>query len=175
VQATRDANEVLVSIRSLFSASGVDKRTTVQVNGLIEETLSSLEHDLRDLGVSLTTKFADNMPPIHADRAQIQHLLLNLFKNAIEAMLSCPPEKRSLRVATGVTENSCVSIYIRDTGPGISTENRETIFDPFFTTKQSGTGLGLSICKTIVERHGGKLRLGESSARGATFEISFPT
>ena len=115
------------------------------------------------------------MPSIHADRAQINQVLFNLFKNAIEAMLSCPPEKRSLRVVTAATENSDVSINIRDTGPGIGVENRESVFDPFFTTKQKGTGLGLFICRTIIERHGGKLRLGESSSRGTTFEISFPS
>jgi signal transduction histidine kinase len=146
----------------------------VQINHLIRETLSSLEHELRDYGVSLTTEFADNVPPIHADRAQIQQLLFNLFKNAIEAMLSCSPEKRSLRVVTGATENSRVSIHIRDTGLGINAENRESVFAPFFTTKQTGTGLGLFICRTIIERHGGKLRLSESTPRGTTFEISFP-
>ncbi|MFZ1951624.1 MAG: MASE4 domain-containing protein [Pseudolabrys sp.] len=175
VHASHSANEVISSVRRLFNTGGVDQRTILQVNDLIRETLSSLEHDLRDYGVSLTTELGGNVPSIHADRAQINQVLFNLFKNAIEAMLSCPPEKRSLRVVTAATENSDVSINIRDTGPGIGVENRESVFDPFFTTKQKGTGLGLFICRTIIERHGGKLRLGESSSRGTTFEISFPS
>ena len=174
VHETHRVNDVITSVRRLFKVSGVDQKAMLQVNDLIQETLWSLEHDLREYGVSLTTEFTNKLPPINADRAQIQQVLLNLFKNAIEAMLSCPPEKRSLRVATGATENSGVSIHIRDTGPGISAENWESVFDPFFTTKQNGTGLGLSICRAIVERHGGKLRLGESSSRGTTFEVSFP-
>jgi len=78
-----------------------------------------------------------------------------------------------LRLATSF-DNSVASLYIQDSGPGITTENRDRIFDPFFTTKRTGTGLGLSICRTIVEDHGGNLRLAKTGSHGTSFEIAFP-
>jgi len=75
---------------------------------------------------------------------------------------------------TGLNGNSDISVSIRDTGPGIGAKERDNIFDPFFTTKTTGTGLGLSICRTIVESHGGKLRLTETDFRGSIFEVAFP-
>jgi signal transduction histidine kinase len=96
-----------------------------------------------------------------------------LIKNAIEAMASSSPNDRRLRLATGF-DASVVSLYIQDTGPGISAKNRDRIFEPFFTTKSAGTGLGLTICRTIVEGHGGNLRLTKTGTHGTSFEITFP-
>jgi signal transduction histidine kinase len=146
----------------------------LQVNDIVRETLDLVEHDLRDNGISLTTEYRDNLREIYADHTQIQQIILNLIKNAIEAMRSCSPDKRSLKVITAASGNSFVSIYIQDSGPGISAGDQDRIFDPFFTTKQNGTGLGLSICRTVLERHGGKLRLIESDFRGTIFEVAIP-
>jgi signal transduction histidine kinase len=73
-----------------------------------------------------------------------------------------------------LSENSDITVSIRDTGPGIDVKDRENIFDPFFSTKAAGTGLGLAIYRTIIEDHGGKLRLTETDFRGSTFELAFP-
>ena len=174
VDASRRANEIITSVRRLFDTDPTKNRmTTVQVNDIVREALDLVEHDLRDNGISLTTEFSDNLPEIYADHAQIQQIIFNLIKNAIEAMRSCSPDKRSLKVITA-SGNSCVSFYIQDSGRGISAGDQDRIFDPFFTTKQNGTGLGLSICRTIVERHGGKLRLIESDFRGTIFEVAIP-
>jgi signal transduction histidine kinase len=81
--------------------------------------------------------------------------------------------KNVLRVVTN-NASSYVALYIQDTGPGISAADRENIFNPFFTTKPAGSGLGLFICRTIVEAHGGTLRLTETDLQGSTFEIVFP-
>jgi len=173
VDESHRANEIITSVRRLFDTSPTDRRTTLQVNDIVREALDLVEHDLRDNGISLTTEFPDNLPEICADHTQIQQIIFNLIKNAIEAMRSCSVDKRSLRVITA-SGNSYVSFYIQDSGRGISAEDQERIFDPFFTTKQNGTGLGLSICRTIVERHGGKLRLIESDFRGTIFEVAIP-
>ena len=173
VDASHRANEIIVSVRQLFDTNPAKRMTTLQVNDIVQEALDFVEHDLRDNGISLTTEFPDNLPEIYADHTQIQQIVFNLIKNAIEAMRSCSSDKRSLRVATA-GGNSYVSFYIQDSGPGISTGDRDRIFDPFFTTKQNGTGLGLSICRTVVERHGGKLRLIESDFRGTIFEVAIP-
>ena len=174
VSESHRASEVIESVRRLSKTGTASPLTMLEVNGLIHETLHLIEHDLQEHGISLTTEYGDNLPQIRADRTQIQQLVINLVRNAVEAMGSCSPDKRALRIVTGGAGHSHVSLCIQDSGPGISAENRNNIFDPFFSTKETGTGLGLSICRTIVERHGGKLVLKESNARGSAFEVSFP-
>ena len=93
--------------------------TTLQINDIVREALDFVEHDLRDNGISLTTEFPDNLPEIYADHTQIQQIVFNLIKNAIEAMRSCSSDKRSLRVATA-GGNSYVSFYIQDSGPELA-------------------------------------------------------
>jgi len=89
-------------------------------------------------------------------------------------MRSVPPDKRRLRVTTGFDGETAVSVYIQDSGAGIAPEDQDRIFDAFFTTKQGGTGLGLSICRSIVEDHGGELRLSKTTAGGTSFELILP-
>jgi signal transduction histidine kinase len=145
-----------------------------QINDVIVETLSLVQHELQVDGIIVATECRDDLPQIHADRLQIQQVILNLIKNAIEAMRSSPRGKRRLRVVSRLSENSDITVSIQDTGPGIDVKDRENIFDPFFSTKAAGTGLGLAICRTIIEDHGGKLRLTETDFRGSTFELAFP-
>jgi signal transduction histidine kinase len=122
--------------------------------------------------VSVTTDFADDQVPVHTDPVQLQQVILNLIRNAIEAMGSIPPDARRLMLSTKVTDNSTVLLSIRDTGIGIPDGEHGRVFDAFFTTKSSGTGLGLAISRTIVESHGGTLRLAGSGPQGSIFEIS---
>src|SRR5258708_19292646 len=89
-------------------------------------------------------------------------------------MRPMPAHARRLRLATNLGEHSSVVLWVQDSGPGITAENMERVFDPFFTTKPSGMGLGLSICQTIVEGHGGKLRLAKTDTDGCVFEIALP-
>src|SRR6185312_11730745 len=105
---------------------------------------------------------------------QMQQVVLNLVKNAIEAMSQNAPEARLLRLSVRLEANSALLLSVQDSGTGIPLQDRDRIFDPFFTTKPAGTGLGLAICRTVVENHGGKLRLAESDSRGSTFEIVMP-
>jgi signal transduction histidine kinase len=174
VDASHQANEIIESIRRLFARVTPGQRTMQQINDVILETLTLVQHDLQVDGISVTTEYRDDLPQIYADRIQIQQVILNLIKNAIEAMRSSPRDKRHLRVVTGLNGNSDISVSVRDTGPGIGAKDRDSIFDPFFTTKANGTGLGLSICRTIIENHGGKLRLTETDFRGSIFEVAFP-
>src|SRR6202035_3810043 len=129
------------------------------------------QHDLQINEVSVTTEFQGNLPDVHLDGTQLQQVLLNLVKNAIDAMRSVAPETRRLRLTTGFDGHSTVLLSVQDSGPGIPLEHRERIFDPFFTTKSGGMGLGLAICSTVIENHGGKLRLVKSDAEGSIFEL----
>ena len=110
-----------------------------------------------------------------ADHTQIQQVILNLVKNAIDAMAAGPATTKALRLSMAQDANSVISLFIEDTGSGINPENVTNVFDPFFTTKSSGMGLGLSISRTIVEDHGGDLRLTKNGSDGCTFEITLPS
>jgi signal transduction histidine kinase len=173
IDASLHANELIVAIRDLFKKTPTE-RAIVQINDVVREVLVLVQNDLQVEEVIATAEYHENLPQIHASRTQIQQVILNLIKNAIEAMRSAAPDKRGLRLVTGFDGNSGVSVYVQDSGPGISLERRDRIFEPFFTTKQNGTGLGLSICRTIIEDHGGELRLSKTDSRGTSFEVVFP-
>ena len=173
IDASIRANEIIAAIRDLYKKTPT-KHTMVQINDVVGEVLGLVQDDLRVEAVFATAEYHENLPEIHAAHTQIQQAILNLVRNAIEAMRSVAPDKRRLRVETGFDGNSGVVVYVQDSGPGISPDQQDQIFEPFFTTKPSGTGLGLSICRTIAEDHGGKLFLSKSDARGTSFELVLP-
>jgi signal transduction histidine kinase len=174
VNASHRANEMIEGIRRIFTRAIPGPRTMQQINNIVLETLNLVQHDLQVDGISVATEYEDDLPQIHADRMQIQLVILNLIKNAIEAMRSSRRGKRHLQVVTALKGNSDVSVSIRDTGPGIAVKDRESIFNPFFSTKKDGMGLGLLICRTIMENHGGKLSLIETEP-GSIFEVVIPS
>jgi signal transduction histidine kinase len=133
-----------------------------------------LQHDLQINEVSVATEFQDDLPDVHLDGTQLQQVLLNLVKNAIDAMSFVVPEARRLRLTTSFDGHSTVFLSVQDSGPGIPVEDRERIFDPFFTTKSGGMGLGLAICFRLVANHGGTLRLVETGSNGSIFEVAIP-
>jgi signal transduction histidine kinase len=167
------ANEVIASVRALFNATA-RQRTMVDINLLAWEVLGMVENDLHIHGVSTSTECQEGLPQITADPIQLQQVILNLVKNAIDAIAIGPKTQKAIRLITTYDGKSVVSIYVQDTGPGIALDNQSQVFDPFFTTKLSGMGLGLSISRRIIEDHGGDLRLTETSSKGCTFEVTLP-
>jgi signal transduction histidine kinase len=167
------ANEVVAGVRALFKSTA-RQRTMIEINRLVREVLRMVENELQVHGVSVSTEFQEDVPEIVADPIQLQQVILNLIKNAIEALASGPANIKAIRLITTGGATSGVSLYVQDTGPGITPRSETSIFDPFFTTKTSGMGLGLSISRRIIEDHGGDLRLTETSSRGCTFEIALP-
>jgi C4-dicarboxylate-specific signal transduction histidine kinase len=168
------ANEVVDGTRALFKPTGQHK-TLIEMNSVVRQVLNLVETDLHVYGVSVSTEFKDDLPQIMADRTQLQQVILNLVKNAIEAMVAGRTAIKTLRLVTTQDGNSVVTLSIQDTGPGLNPENASHVFDPFFTTKPSGMGLGLSISQRIIEDHGGELRLTETGSSGSTFEITLPS
>jgi signal transduction histidine kinase len=166
-------NEVVTGVRALFKATA-RQRAMVEVNRLAREVLTMVEHDLHVHGVSVSTEFQEDVPQVRADPIQLQQVILNLIKNAIDAIAIGPTTIKAIRLITTYDGNSTVSLVILDSGPGLTPKNETQIFDPFFTTKPSGMGLGLSISRRIIEDHGGNLRLTETSSKGCTFEITLP-
>jgi signal transduction histidine kinase len=171
--ASHRAGGIIASVREMF-ATTTERRTLVHLGNVGRQVLSFLRDDLRTNAISVETDFRDGIPPVHADPTQIQQVILNLVKNAIEAMISTRGTRR-LRMATGVSGNSVV-LSVQDTGGGISSDDQDRIFDAFFTTKAAGTGmgLGLAISRTLVENHRGVLRLAKTDANGSVFEVAIP-
>jgi signal transduction histidine kinase len=165
------AEEIIAGVRELFKKRA-DHRAEVRIDEIARLVLSLLQPEAG--GIYVETPFQDDLPAVYADRTQLQQVILNLIRNAIEAMSSNVPSARRLRLATRREGQSAVLLSVQDSGPGIAAEESMRIFEPFFTTKPAGMGLGLSICRTIIEDHGGHLRLAKSSPSGCTFEMVLP-
>jgi signal transduction histidine kinase len=171
--STIRADEIIFGVRGLFKKTDKHK-TMIHVDDVARQVLSLVQPDLLLNRVSVTTEFQNDLPEVHADRTLIQQVILNLVRNAIDAMSSRPAPARRLRLATSVNGHSSVLLCVQDTGPGIAGEKPERVFEPFFTTKSTGMGLGLSICRSVVEDHGGSLRLAKSDSDGCVFEVGLP-
>jgi signal transduction histidine kinase len=124
--------------------------------------------------IVLRNDLSDGLPPVLAARVQLQQVILNLVNNAVEAMNSVMDRERCLTIASSLDPQASVTIAVEDSGTGIDPAHLERIFDPFFTTKSHGMGLGLSICRSIVEAHGGALRVAPASPVGTVFRLTLP-
>jgi signal transduction histidine kinase len=120
--------------------------------------------------IDLDLAIASGLPEVAADESQIRQALLNLVRNAKEAM----PQGGRIRVEVGTVDSGWVRLAVGDSGPGISPENLGKIFDPFFSTKVKGTGLGLALVQQIVSDHGGRIEVDLPPAGGTTFAILLP-
>lgn len=173
IKAGHHAEEIIAATRGLFKRTPI-QHAAVQINDVVREALALVQDDIRREAIITIAEYQGDLPEIHAAYTQIQQVILNLIKNAIEAMRSVAPDKRRLRLATGFDGRSGIAVYVQDSGAGIAPDNKDRIFDPFFTTKPSGTGLGLSICRAIVDDHGGELRLSKTNFGGTSFELILP-
>src|SRR4051812_31865092 len=167
------AGGIISSIRDM-SRSTHRQMALTRVEDVARLVLKLLGHDLQTNKISVATEFQDNLPLVDLDGSQLQQILLNLVKNAIDAMSAVAPAARYLHIGASFDDQSTVALIVQDSGPGIPVEDQSRIFDPFFTTKAGGMGLGLAICLTLVENHRGKLRIARSNSSGSVFEISLP-
>ena len=163
----------IASVRGLFKEAA-DQPTKICIEDVARQMLRLLQQELQFNEISVVTELLADPPSVSADPAQLQQVILNLIKNAIEAMNSVPVGDRRLNVSTRLGENSHVLLSVQDTGAGIHPQDQSRIFEAFFTTKPAGMGLGLAICRTIVERYAGSLVLAEASPKGSTFEVALP-
>jgi two-component system, LuxR family, sensor kinase FixL len=154
-----------------FIQKGDTERAGENLNKVVEEATALALVGAKELGVRPTLDLADDIAPVMIDKIQIQQVVLNLVRNAVEALAGC--EQRDLVVRT-VREDGEAVVSVRDTGPGLADVVAQNLFQPFVTTKQKGMGLGLSICRSIVESHGGRLWATPNSDHGVTFSFTLP-
>jgi two-component system sensor kinase FixL len=145
------------------------KKEPGDLEGLVDEILELFQETFAERGVAVVREKEPTLPPLVFDRQQIHQVLINLVKNALEAM----PQGGTLTVATRLTDGQ-VEVRVSDTGQGMTPEVKANIFQPYFTTKEKGTGLGLAICQNIVEEHGGCLLADSTPGQGSTFTIQIP-
>ena len=141
--------EVIESIRAMFKNVDQEK-APIDVTKLVRDMLGLMRGELRANDVSVETKLDDNLPDVRGNRVQLQQVILNLIRNAIEAMNSVTNRARLLRIGSVIHEPDGVLVSVKDSGTGLNPEDTERIFDSFFTTKPQGTGMGLSICRSQV-------------------------
>ncbi|HMD32699.1 MAG TPA: ATP-binding protein, partial [Candidatus Acidoferrales bacterium] len=170
VKQTFRASEIVNNLLN-FSRTGAGEFAAVNLNEVIEETLSLVAHPFRTAHVSVIKSFEDGLPAVKGSGNRLQQVFLNLFLNARDAM----PSGGMLEVRT-VSQNGSVEVEVTDTGTGIPGENLHRIFDPFFTTKATGrgTGLGLSVSYGIVQEHNGRIEVRSTPGKGTSFRLEFP-
>jgi PAS domain S-box-containing protein len=170
VKQTFRASEIVNNLLN-FSRTGAAEAASVDVNRVVEETLSLVTHPLRAAQIQVVKELGESLPPVHGSANKLQQVFLNLFLNARDAM----PGGGMLEVRTGA-HNGSVEIEIADTGAGIPREDINRIFDPFFTTKSNGrgTGLGLSVSYGIIKEHAGKIDVRSTPGKGTSFHVEFP-
>jgi PAS domain S-box-containing protein len=173
VQAAIQASEIVQRIRGLFK-----KRTSmaeaVDVNEVIEETISFVDREAQRKNVSLRTELAVGLPSVNGDRIQLQQVILNLMMNGLDAMAGLGSEPKSILTQSAVPNGRELLVSVADTGPGIDAEHASRLFTPFFTTKPHGIGMGLRISRSIIEAHGGRLWAEKNEPRGAVFQFTLP-
>lgn len=173
VQAATHANDIVQRIRGLFQKSSA-RTETIDVNGVIEETVSYIAREAQRKNVSVATDLERRLPLVLADRVQLQQVLLNLMMNGIEAVAAVEDEPKSLRIRSRLPNDRELLVSVEDTGLGIRADHAARLFSPFFSTKPHGTGLGLRISRSIIEAHGGRLWAEKNEPRGAVFCFQLP-
>ena len=167
------AGEVLTNVPKLFEDAD-DERQPIDLNDLALETLEILRGELNYHAVKTDIKLASELPPVMGHRVQLREVILNLVRNAIDAMDSINVDRRALKVRTKPHGATAIVMEVADSGPGIGAERLGGIFEVFVTTKPQGMGLGLAICRRIIERHDGQLTASSDGKNGTLFQIVLP-
>jgi len=171
-QALR-AGQIIRRLRD-FVARGETDMAVESLTKLVEEASALALVGAKQHGVRVRFNLSPSADRVFADKVQVQQVLLNLMRNAIEAMAEAGSPRRELVVATSAIDDGMVETIVSDTGPGIAPQIAAQLFQPFVTTKRQGMGVGLSISRTIIEAHGGDLRLQPNPGGGAMFAFTLP-
>ena len=176
-RAIRDGNrasEVIARVRTLFTKHELATES-VDLNGAAREVTALLLGELQRNRVSLQLELAEELPTVTGDRIQLQQVILNLVRNASDAMAAVDDRPRQLLIRTEDEDGDGVRVSVRDAGVGVDPQNLSKMLDAFYTTKSDGMGIGLSVSRSIIERHHGRLWAEPNDGPGATFLFSIPS
>ena len=169
-QAIR-AQEIMHELRNFVKKD--DSRKTVCVNTLINSAIKLLRLEFQEQDPEVELKLSEDLPHVFADRILIEQILINLIKNAIEAMRVLVADERQLIIESH-NQSEEVLVSVHDSGPGLSEYEINKIFEPFYTTKPEGMGMGLAITRSIIYSHGGRLLVEKNTYGGTTFKFTLP-
>jgi signal transduction histidine kinase len=167
------AGEVVGNVRAMFKKDNNEK-AALDLNDLVQDVLGLMRGELQMQGIIVQTELNRLLPLVLGHSGQLQQVVLNLFRNAAEAMNSVSGRARVLRVKSAIHDPDGVLVSVGDSGTGIDPKNIERIFESFYTTKSQGMGMGLSICRSIIEAHHGRLWASADIDHGAVFNVLLP-
>jgi signal transduction histidine kinase len=170
-QASR-AGDVLHSLRAMVKKHDSERDRT-EIGQLVTDAVKLVEMESHTGDIRLESTIAPDLPPVFVDRIQVQQVVLNLTRNAVEAMEEAT-HAGAIKVGVRGNGHGEIAVSVADPGPGVAPENAERIFDPFYSTKGGGLGVGLSICRAIVEAHGGRLTHAPNAGGGSVFQFTLP-
>jgi signal transduction histidine kinase len=173
IEDSKRAGGIISSVRNLMKLESRENEN-VNINALIQETVEIIHNDSIRQGIRVSLNLDTSPLHIHADKVQIQQVLLNLIKNASIAMKKNNKDNKILEINTKFFKGF-LTVSIRDTGPGIDSAILDKIFNPFFTTKKSGSGIGLALSRSIIEKHKGKIWAENTAGGGAMFFFRLKT
>ncbi|MBT3360426.1 MAG: PAS domain S-box protein [Rhodospirillales bacterium] len=173
VEQTHRAGDIIRKIRQFIQKEEPERRD-INVNAAIREATELVQSEALQCDAVIELDLEEALPLVSADLVQLQQVLLNLARNGLEAMRETVDGNRLLSIRTASFDATNVEIVVEDSGPGIPEAIHKKLFDPFFTTKSEGMGMGLSICHSIVEAHGGGLKVVKNKMGGAAFRIILP-
>jgi C4-dicarboxylate-specific signal transduction histidine kinase len=175
-QIAREADraaEILRRVRDFIEKTGPHV-ATISLNEVISAALTILNIELKRTGGRIVCDLAPDLVPVKADPIQIEQVVVNLARNALEAMQETPQEQRLLTIGTRRNGGQTVEVFVRDCGQGIDAYEIGKVFDPFFTTKSEGMGMGLAISRSIVQAHEGRIWVTPNDDGGCTFRFALP-
>ncbi len=167
----RRASEIVQRIRSM-AANRSPERVPLDLNEVVRESITFVRHDVESRAIRVTTDLGRGLPRAIGDRVQLQQVIVNLLVNAVQAIETGSEGDREIVLTTSVGPYGGVIFTLRDTGPGIPTNDLDRIFEGFFTTKDSGVGIGLAICQSIIAEHGGTIFASNRPGSGAEFRFT---
>lgn len=167
------AGEVITNLRKFVRRREIEM-TRLEPGSLVESLMILINADANHEGVEVRTKLASDLPQVFGNAVQLQQVLLNLTRNAVDAMQEHRKPPREILIETKRGDQDTVEIRVSDRGPGVPENLLDSIFHPFFTTKEKGLGVGLAISLSIVEAHGGNLRVENRAGGGSSFVIQLP-
>ena len=171
-QAER-AGKIIRRIRSLI-AKRAPTQSAVDVNRVVADVVETERAEAEQQAIPIVTDLAENLPAVLADNVEIEEVILNLVRNAFDAMIDTPRDSRRVTIKTTLNTDDMIQLSVTDTGKGLPDVGPEGVFDFFFTTKDTGLGIGLSISRSIVESHKGKIWAAPRPDHGATFTFTLP-
>jgi signal transduction histidine kinase len=167
------AADVITRLRALFSRKEAPIEP-VDLSDATREVIELTRNDLQRNLVAVRTELADDLPLVMGDRIQLQQVIMNLIRNASDAMRDIEDRPRQLTITTERDESDLVQLTVQDSGTGFEPESMNNLFESFYTTKSDGMGMGLSVSRSIIEHHNGRLWANLNDGVGATFSFSIP-